>query len=84
MIQLTDNDRFWLDRWRVGRQPGVDWLASSPDPARVRAILIKSMDRAGTENVFARLLSDHLHVNRHALYAVSEETTRTRTSSRPR
>jgi Family of unknown function (DUF6011) len=69
MIPLDDTDRMWLDRWTVGKLTGMEWLAADPPADRVRAILIKVMDRHGTETVFARLLSDHLGVDRHALYA---------------
>jgi hypothetical protein len=71
MIPLTDDDRMWLGRWKVGKppQPGIDWLAAGPPADRVRAMLIKFMDRYGPETVFARVMSDHLRADRHALYA---------------
>jgi Family of unknown function (DUF6011) len=69
MITLSDDDREWLARWAVSGQPGMDWLSGNPDPSRVRAMLIKFMDRYGTESVFARLMADHLSVDRHVLYA---------------
>lgn len=67
--QLTDDDRMWLGRWKVGRQPGMDWLAGQPPADRVRAMLVKFMDRCGTETVYARVLADHLGADRHRLYA---------------
>jgi hypothetical protein len=69
MITLTDDDRLWLDRWRVGCQPGMDWLASSPAPERVRAMLVKMLDRYGSATVFARVLADHLGADPCQVYA---------------
>jgi hypothetical protein len=68
-ITLTDDDQFWLARWKVGRQPGMDWLASRPPDDRVRAMLVKFMDRYGPETVFARVMADHLGADRHQVYA---------------
>jgi hypothetical protein len=69
MITLSADDLTWLGRWTVGGRPGLDWLADDPPADRVRAVLIKWMDRAGTESVFARVLADHLGADRHVLYA---------------
>jgi Family of unknown function (DUF6011) len=68
---LTDDDRMWLGRWTVGkqRQPGMEWLAGQPPADKVRAMLIKFMDRHGPETVFARVMADHLGADRHRLYA---------------
>jgi len=69
VIDLNEMDLFWLGRWKVGGRPGTEWLAGNPPADTLRASLIKWMDRAGAESVFARLLSDHLGIDRHALYA---------------
>jgi hypothetical protein len=68
MIQLDDTDRMQLGRWKVGKRPGMDWLAGQPPADQVRAMLIRLMDRYGLETVFARVLADHLGADRHALY----------------
>ncbi len=57
---ITAEDQAWPDRWRVGGQPGMDWLASNPAPDRVRASLVKFLDRYGPATVFARVLASHL------------------------
>jgi len=73
MITLTDDDRAWLDRWKVGRgadkQSGMDWLASQPPADQVRAMLVKFLDRGGPETIFARVMADHLDTDRHQLFA---------------
>jgi hypothetical protein len=54
---LSDEDRMWLARWKVGKQTGEEWLNSKPPADQAHAILIKMLDRGGTSTVFARLLS---------------------------
>jgi hypothetical protein len=68
---LTDDDRMWLGRWTVGKQKqlGMDWLAGQPPADKVRAMLVKFMDRYGPETVFARVMADHLGADRHHVYA---------------
>jgi hypothetical protein len=60
---LSDDDRKWLSRWTVGGQPGMEWLAGNPGTDRVRATLVKMLDRAGPATVFARVLGEHLGVD---------------------
>ncbi|MGI8452128.1 MAG: DUF6011 domain-containing protein [Streptosporangiaceae bacterium] len=70
---LTDDDQFWLGRWTVGRgsdrRPGMDWLAARPPPDRVRAMLVKFLDRYGPGFICTRVLADHLGVDPDQLYA---------------
>ena len=71
LANLTDDDRMWLARWTVGRdrQPGMDWLASSPPPDKVRAMLVRFLDRYGPATVFARVLAGHLQADPDAVFA---------------
>jgi hypothetical protein len=41
---LTGNDWMRLGHWRVGVQPGMDWLAGQPSADKVHARLVKFMD----------------------------------------
>ena len=66
---LSDDDRMWLSRWTVGGQPGMKWLAGNPGIDRVRATLVKMLDRADPATVFARVLGEHLGVDPHQVYA---------------
>lgn len=70
-LPLTDDDRMWLARWTVGRerQPGMDWLAAGPPAERVRAMLVKFLDRGGPDTVFARVLGAHLGADPQQVYA---------------
>lgn len=68
-LPLTDDDRMWLSRWTVGRQPGMDWVASDPPADRVHAVLVKMLDRGGPQTVFARVLSAHLGTDPARVYA---------------
>lgn len=60
---LTEDDTLLLSRVTIGRQPFADWLASNPPPDKVRAMLVKFMDKGGPRTVFARLLSERLGVD---------------------
>jgi hypothetical protein len=68
---LTDDDRFWLGRWTVGRdrQPGMEWLAADPPADQVRAMLVKFLDRYGPQTVFARVTGAYLSADPHQLFA---------------
>ncbi|HEX6520947.1 MAG TPA: DUF6011 domain-containing protein [Streptosporangiaceae bacterium] len=57
---LTDDDRRQLTRCTIGGLPLMEWLASDPAPDRVRAHLVKFLDRGGTQMVFVRVLSAHI------------------------
>lgn len=69
MIELTEDDRAWLARGTIGRKPVMEWLASDPPEGRVRATLIKFLDRGGPQSVFARVLAAHLGDDPVRLYA---------------
>ena len=70
MIILTDDDKMWLSHWKVGRQLGTEWLADNPPADRVRAMLVKMLDRGGgPKSVFARVLGDHLGADPVQVYA---------------
>jgi Family of unknown function (DUF6011) len=66
---LSDDDRRWLSRWRVGKQTGEEWLNSKPPTDQAHTILVKMLDRGGTNTVFARLLSEYLGVDPVKVYA---------------
>jgi hypothetical protein len=66
---LSDDDRMWLSRWRVGKQTGEEWLNSKPPTGQAHAILVKILDRGGTNTVFARLLGEYLGVDPVKVYA---------------
>lgn len=66
---LSDDDRMWLSRWRVGKQTGEEWLNSKPPAGQAHAILVKMLDRGGTNTVFARLLGEYLGVDPVKVYA---------------
>ncbi len=66
---LTDDDRNWLSRCTIGGLPILEWLTGGPPPDRVRAYLVKWLDRGGTETVFARVLGAHLGADPITLYA---------------
>jgi hypothetical protein len=66
---LTDDDRAWLARWRIGKQTFEEWLNSKPPADQAHAILVKTLDRGGTSTVFARLLGEYLDVDPVKVYA---------------
>jgi hypothetical protein len=66
---LTDDDRAWLSRWRVGRQTGEEWLSGKPPADQAHATLVKMLDRGGIGTVFARLISEYLDVDPVKVYA---------------
>jgi hypothetical protein len=68
-IPLTDDDVTQLGRWVVTGRSGLAWLASRPPEAKVRAVLIKELDRSGPATVFARVLGGHLGADPARLYA---------------
>ena len=68
-LPLTEDDRLWLERWKVGRQAGMEWLATDPAPDRVRAMLVKFLDRYGPQTVFARVMGAYLDADPHQVYA---------------
>jgi Family of unknown function (DUF6011) len=55
-LSLADDERAWLSRWRVGRLPFAEWLATEPPADAARATLVKALDRAGPRTVLARVL----------------------------
>lgn len=68
-LQLSEDDRAWLARATIGRQPFMEWLAASPPPDKVRAMLVKFLDRYGPSTVFARVMGAHLGEDPVRLYA---------------
>lgn len=68
-LPISEDDKTRLSRCRVGRQSLTDWLASDPPADKARAILVKFLDRYGTETVFARVMAAHLGVDPVRLYA---------------
>jgi hypothetical protein len=47
----------------------MDWLASNPPADKVRAMLVKFLDRYGPATVFARVLAGHLGADPDQVYA---------------
>lgn len=68
-VPLTDDDRMWLARCIIGRQPIMDWLASDPPADKVRAHLVRLLDRGGPRTVFARVLSARIGIDPDHVYA---------------
>lgn len=68
-LPLSDDDRMWLARCTIGRQPFMDWLASDPPVDTVCAKLVRFLDRGGPRSVFARVLGAHLGVDPYRVYA---------------
>jgi hypothetical protein len=66
---LTDDDRAWLARWRIGKQTFSEWLDGKPPADQAHGVLVKTLDRVGTSNVFARLLGEYLKVDPVKVYA---------------
>lgn len=66
---LSEAEAAELARWRVGRKPVPEWLASGPSPERVRAMLIRALDRKHRGGVFGRVLAEWLGADIDALYA---------------
>lgn len=62
-LSLTEPDRIQLGRWRIGRRPVMEWLATGPPPARVQAMLVRALDRDGPQAVLGRVLGAHLDVD---------------------
>lgn len=69
MTELTEDDKFRLSRCTIGRQPFTDWLASGPPADKVRAMLVRLLDRGGPRTVFARLLGERLGADPDQVYA---------------
>ena len=65
----TQGSEAELARWTVAGMPVRAWLAGSPDPDRVRAVLIRALDRPGRSGAFGRALADHLGADIDVLYA---------------
>ena len=68
-IDLTEDDKMWLGRATIGGKPFTEWLASDPPDDKVRAMLVKWLDRGGPSTVFARLLGDRLGADPVRVYA---------------
>jgi hypothetical protein len=68
-VPLSDDDRMRLARGRIGRRSFTDWLASDPPATKVRAMLVKVLDRGGPQTVFARVLGAHLGADPARVYA---------------
>ena len=68
-MTITDDDVAALARWTVGHQSAMSWLASDPPETKVRAMLVKVLDRRGPATVFARAMAAHLGVDPVRLYA---------------
>lgn len=68
-LQLTDDDQMWLSRCTVGGKPIMDWLAADPPADKVRAHLVKFLDRTYPGFVACRILADHLGADPVRLYA---------------
>jgi hypothetical protein len=68
-VDLTEDDKFWLGRLTIGGLPTMEWLATEPPADRVRAQLVKLLDRYGPRTVFARVLGAHLGADPDRLYA---------------
>jgi hypothetical protein len=47
------------------------WLASGPDPERVRAMLVRALDRPRRGGAFSRALAAHLGTDLDQVYAES-------------
>jgi hypothetical protein len=69
LADLTDDERNWLARCTIGRQPVTDWLAGDPPADRVRAHLVKFLDRSSPKFVVCRVLAGHIGANPDRLYA---------------
>jgi hypothetical protein len=69
MTTMTDSEAAELARWKVGGKPVPDWLASGPDPDRVRAMLIRALDRPGRGGALGRALAAYLGTDLDAVYA---------------
>jgi len=72
MIALNDDETAELARWYYrskGRQLTIpEWLAEA-SPERVRAALVRALDRPGRGGVYARVLADHLGLDVDAVFA---------------
>lgn len=66
MIPMTEDE---LVRWTITGRSGMAWLASRPPETRVRAVLIRTLDRGGPTTALARALGEHLGVDPAHLYA---------------
>jgi hypothetical protein len=67
--ELTEAETASLARWHIGNQTVTDWLAASPDPDRVRAMLVRTLDRGGRDSVISRALAVHLGADVDLVYA---------------
>lgn len=67
--ELSDDDRMWLARCTIGHQPVTDWLAINPAADRVRAHLVKFLDRTNPGFVVCRILADHISADPDRVYA---------------
>jgi hypothetical protein len=65
-----DGEAAELARWRVGRQSVPDWLASDrATPDRVRAMLVRALDRPDRGGAFGRSLAANLGLDVDEVYA---------------
>jgi hypothetical protein len=58
-----------LARWHHGRQTIPEWLASGPDPDKVRASLVRALDRPDRGGALGRALAAYLGADLDTLYA---------------
>ncbi len=73
MTSTTTDEAAELARWHIGkgkhRQTVPGWLASGPEPDRVRAMLVRALDRPDRSGALGRALAAHLGADLDALYA---------------
>ena len=69
MTAQLETEAAELARWQVGRNSVPDWLAAGPDPAKVRAMLVRALDRPNRGGAFSRALAAHLAVDLDQVYA---------------
>jgi len=70
-MTTTEAEVAELARWHHGRQSIPDWLASGPDPDKVRAALVRALDRPRRSGPFSRALAAHLGADLDQVYAES-------------